>query len=140
MIWLKGLGPVQIPGVLVQHVLTDRVNESTEAFGLANSAVAPKDGDHPHKSLLPHVIHAFGRKVPGAQHDAQDTAKIGCEMLLGRRFSVPETIYIRLVEREKFQIVPSLLWVKYSFASAQEAMEPSSRNETNCLPLPLLVE
>ena len=61
-------------------------------------------------------------------------------MLLGRRFSVPEPIHIRFVERKEFQIVPSLWWVKYSFGSSQEAMEPSFRNETNCPAQALLVE
>src|SRR5208283_3295205 len=105
MIRQEGLSPVCIPRVLPQHVLASGVNERSETLRLADTAVAPQDGDHSAEGLLADIIHAFGRKVPGAQHDAENLSKIGHKMLLRRRFTIPEAIHIRLVESKKFQIV-----------------------------------
>ena len=94
MLLLDGKIPEPFPGVFAQHVLANGVNECSEALRLPNAPLSPKRGDHSSECLLANVIHPFGGEVPCSQHDAQELPKIGYKVLLCRRISVPQTIYI----------------------------------------------
>jgi hypothetical protein len=106
---IKGIGVAEGPVVFMQDILTNGVNEGSEALGLAYAAFFPQRRNNPNKCVLAEVIDAVGGNGAGAHHDPEKGPKIANKMLLRGEIALAEPFDIPLVEREEFQAPSGVL-------------------------------
>ena len=92
MVGLKGLGARAGAIELEQDIVTDRVDEGTEAFGLADGVLAAECGDHPGESFLAQFLDGVRRQKAGAELDFQKLLKIGDKVLLDWTIAIAQLV------------------------------------------------
>jgi hypothetical protein len=124
----------EIPGarpiVFQKNVVTDGIDEGTQAFRFADRAVGTDGTNYARERFLTEIIDCFGWKTAGAQLQLEQLREIGDEMSLRRRVSFTEALKIGLVKVKKFQNCPRSAG-KYSREGEQVAMELRRPQKTN---------
>ena len=90
--------------VLGENVIAYRIDESSEAFRLAEAAVFAKDGENAGKGLLADVFNGLRGLEAGAELELEKLSEIGDKVLLGLTVARTETLDISSIERLEFQI------------------------------------
>jgi hypothetical protein len=109
MPFLERFGAPAYPLLLMQHILTYRVNESAEPFGLADGAFALQGHEDAPEGFLGEVLDAVRRKHTGTEQDPEQLPKIGNKVLSGSCVAGAEAVNVVFIELEKLHLGPR--WV-----------------------------
>ena len=84
--------------MLEKHMPANRVDESAEAVGLAQTALLAEHCQDSCKSLLTHVLNGLRRLQPRAKLQADQQGEIAYEMLLRSLVPCAQTLDVTCIE------------------------------------------
>ncbi len=103
---VEGLAAVRRAVVLEENVVADGIDESAEAFGLAQSAFLAEGGEDAGKGLLAHVFDGLPGLKPRAKLEVEQLSEVPDEVLLSAKVSSAQTFDVSRIECMKLQRRP----------------------------------